>query len=111
MYEILLGLNIVWELAGMYKAWTYPAAAVLAVLLVAALVRRAPPGRRALAMVAGLITGAVALFALPGATLADFGDMGYWIDWLTLAGLAVGAGVAAAIAAAGIYSIIGKPPA
>ncbi len=98
MYEIWLGLNIAYEIA-------LSMGAVLAAVLVA-WIALLMVGRRHLAAVsvrqllwvAGILT-MVAFLAMPGLTRSSFGDMGYWLDWASLAGMALGAGILGALLA------------
>ena len=94
MYELLLMLNIVWEIA--LGAWP--------LLLIAAVLWLALMGtgwrtvgahwRAALppALGIGLMTAVVAALMLPGWTQSALSNMGYWVDWVILLGLAVAAG-------------------
>jgi hypothetical protein len=94
MYEIWLMMNIGWEialtiwplLAGVAIAW----AALLAVAW-----RSGPlPWQPALPTSLGVAaaTAALAFLALPALTQSSLAEMGYWVDWATLASLAVGVG-------------------
>ncbi len=106
MYEIWLGLNIVWELALMHKAWVIPAGTIMLILLASAIVRPPRAGRRAPVFAAGVVSAIAAFLLLPGATMAGFADLGYWVDWLLLFALSVAIGVAVAISAAGLCALI-----
>lgn len=95
MYELWLGLNIVWELGlanlgvifGLAGAW----------LLVVALALHRRPLHRSwaawrlawpTAILLAVALGAAAFIALPTLTQSDFRAMGYWLDWATLVCLA-----------------------
>jgi hypothetical protein len=110
MYEIWLGLNIAWELAAIYAVWAVPMAIVLFILLAIALVRRPRPGMRGVVLATAVIAATIAFFFLPDSTMASLGDLGYWVDWIVLAGLAGAVGLAAGIAAAGIFALVAPPP-
>jgi hypothetical protein len=94
MYEIWLMMNIGWEialgiwplLAGVAIAW--------AALLAVAWRTSALPWRPALPTSLGVAvaTAALAFLALPALTQSSLAQMGYWVDWATLASLAVGVG-------------------
>jgi hypothetical protein len=97
MYEIWLVLNIVWELA--LEAWPIVGTiGALWLVLMANAVRRRDvrwrPGLP-LALAAGGVAAAVAFFALPGLTRSALGELRYWVDWLNLAGIALGVGAVA----------------
>jgi hypothetical protein len=108
MYEIWLMLNIVYEIA--LSAWPLLAAAlgIWLVLLWGAggrLDRRAWPT----ALLAGVAVAALAFLALPTLTRSSLGDMGYWMDWAALAGLALAAGAAASLLAFPLVSLLKRP--
>jgi len=91
MYEIWLGLNIVWET--LLTAW--PLLAVGALLWgVLVFVARSGRWRQAWWPAVGVaaVLAVVALLVLPGATGSSLGEMGYWVDWASLGGLALAAG-------------------
>ncbi len=98
MYEIWLMLNIVWEIA--LEQW--PLLLVVAVLWLALMGttwRSAGTGWRAgllPALGVGVVTAIVAALVLPGLTRSTLSDMGYWLDWAALLGLAVAVGGAVA---------------
>jgi len=99
MYEIWLMLNIVWEIA--LEQWALLlVVAVLWLALMGASWRSAGTHWRAALLPAlgvGAVTAIVAALLLPGLTRSTLSEMGYWVDWATLLGLAaaVGAVVAA----------------
>ena len=98
MYEIWLMLNIVWETA--LGVWPLLLVAALAWLgLMRTAWRTAGAHWRAGLLPALLVGGgtAVAAFMLvPGSLRSTLSDMGYWLDWATLLGLAAAVGGAVA---------------
>ncbi|MDO9278175.1 MAG: hypothetical protein Q7U05_06395 [Polaromonas sp.] len=96
MYEVWLGLNILYEIA----LTVLPVLAVLAFAWLVILVIRRENLRQAqiglLLSVAALVT-VVAAIALPSLSKSSLADMGYWVDWATLLGVAAGFGFAAAV--------------
>ncbi|MDM7944595.1 MAG: hypothetical protein QUV35_18385 [Hydrogenophaga sp.] len=101
MYEIWLMLNIVWEIA--LELWPLLlGAAVLWLALMGASWRTASSQWRAgllPALAIGVVTALVAVLLVPGWLRSTLSDMGYWLDWATLLGLAAAlGGVAAAFA-------------
>ena len=98
MYEIWLGLNIAWEMA--LGIWPIVAGALLIwlTLMVVALGRRGARWLAALpwAIAAALVFTVVAALALPGLSKSSLGEMGYWVDWANLLGVAAGFGAVAA---------------
>jgi len=90
MYEIWLGLNIIWELALGAWPWLVMGALAWLALLFAARGRSRANWRASGVISAALaVAGAVAaFFAMPALTGASFADMGYWVDWAVLAGMA-----------------------
>ncbi len=98
MYEIWLGLNILYELA--LTVWPDLALLVLA-WAVFMLMRRKnlmQVSLRTLWLVAALVF-AVASIVLPYASQSSLSAMTYWVDWSTLLGTAAGFGVVAALLA------------
>lgn len=97
MYEIWLMLNIVWEMA--VDLW--PLLLLLAVLWLALLAgtwrRAGTHWRAALPLALGVFaaTALVAALLLPGWTRSTLSEMGYWVDWAMLLGLAAAAGALA----------------
>lgn len=96
MYEIWLMLNIAWEMA----APAFMAAAAFWVLLMILAVRL--PGaqwRGSLpwALVIGAVVAVATFLGLPGSIGSSLGEMRYWVDWMTLLGLAAGAGAVAVV--------------
>jgi hypothetical protein len=98
MYEIWLMLNIVWEIAlGLVPLLLLAAALWLA--LMGTSWRTAGTHWRAgllPALGVGVVTAIVAALLVPGWTRSTLADMGYWVDWATLLGLAAAAGGVAA---------------
>lgn len=97
MYEIWLMLNIVWELA--LAAW--PVLVALGVVWLA-LMTRALRRRGArwlaglpLALATGAVVAVIAFFVVPGLTRSALSEMRYWVDWMNLAGIALGVGAVA----------------
>ncbi|HEY0843880.1 MAG TPA: hypothetical protein VGE12_00830 [Noviherbaspirillum sp.] len=111
MYEIWLMLNIVWEIAlDLWPALLVGAAIWLALAVAAAracsaCLRTGLP----LALAAGLVATAAAFVIVPAAVGSSLGEMGYWVDWLTLAGIAGGFGVLAALITLPVVAIRRRP--
>jgi drug/metabolite transporter (DMT)-like permease len=96
MYEIWLAMNIAYETAlGLVPALA-PLALMWAVMMVInrKKLKRVKPVT--LAAVAVLLSLA-AVLALPSLSQSTLADMGYWVDWTALLGMAAGVGVAAAV--------------
>ncbi len=96
MYEIWLAMNIAFEIA--LDLW--PALLPLALMWVVVM----GINRKKLAQVSGSVLAAVAVLvalaavlALPSLSQSTLTDMGYWVDWAALLGMAAGVGVAAAV--------------
>lgn len=96
MYEIWLGLNIVWEIA---LQWRLPL--LIGLLAWATLVGlawgRGARWRASWPPAAGLgaLSAIVAFFAVPGLSKSSLAEMGYWVDWANLTGIALGVGAVA----------------
>ena len=110
MYEIWLMMNILWELALGIWPLLLGAALLWVVLMGAALAR---PGARwgaglPLALLVGAVVAAVAFVLLPGWTRASLSDMGYWVDWANLLGIAAGFGAMAAAFAWPLLAMRGR---
>lgn len=94
MYEIWLGLNIFFETALTALPLLIGYAVVLVLLFALAL--SFARGGFCRAFLPALLLGAgvlvVAFFLLPGLTQSSLGEMGYWVDWVTLSGLAAACG-------------------
>jgi hypothetical protein len=96
MYEIWLAMNIAFETAlGLLPALA-PLVLMWAVMMVInrKKLKRVKPVM--LAAVAVLVALA-AVLALPSLSKSTLADMGYWVDWAALLGMASGVGVAAAV--------------
>jgi hypothetical protein len=96
MYEVWLGLNILFEMALTVLPWLV----VLALAwLVSLVVRRESLRQAKVGTLLGLavLVGVVATLALPSLTKSSLSDMTYWVDWATLLGTAAGFGLAAAL--------------
>ncbi len=96
MYEIWLAMNIAFEIA--LDLW--PALLPLALMWVVVM----GINRKKLAQVSGSVLAAVAVLvalaavlALPSLSQSTLTDMGYWVDWASLLGMAAGVGVTAAV--------------
>lgn len=94
MYEIWLMLNIVWEIA----LGVWPLLLVTALLWLALMGTAWRTGgahwRAGLlpALVIGLAAAVAAFLLVPGSLRSTLSDMGYWLDWATLFGLATAVG-------------------
>lgn len=98
MYEIWLVLNILYEIA--LGLWPVLLALALVWLTLMVLARmRARLSWRALrrALLPASFVAGLLFFTLPHLTQSSFDNMGYWVDWLNLAGMAVGLGAAFAL--------------
>jgi hypothetical protein len=96
MYEIWLAMNIAYETAlGLLPALA-PLVLMWAVMMVInrKKLKRVKPAT--LAAVA-LLVSLAAVLALPSLSKSTLADMGYWVDWAALLGMAAGVGVAAAV--------------
>lgn len=96
MYEIWLALNIVYEIA--LSIW--PTLLVLLLIwLVLLVVARKRLNSCAIrpAMMLAVVVAVVLFLATPALTQSSFSEMGYWVDWANLLGVAVGFGVAAGV--------------
>lgn len=97
MYEIWLALNILFELAltalpligGLFGLWI--------VLMAIASRRGRAAWRPALlpSILVALMIAIAAFFAVPTLTRSSLAEMGYWIDWANLAGIAAAIGAVA----------------
>lgn len=109
MYEIWLMLNIVYEMA--LAAW--PVLAVgLGLWLTLLWLAKAQLGRRAIPLSLGLGAAAtiVAFLVLPALDHSSLADMGYWVDWANLGGLALAVGAVAAMLSFPVVSMLRKSP-
>ena len=96
MYEIWLAMNIAFEIA--WDLW--PALLPLALVWAAVMLIN----RKKLALVSastlvalGVLMALAAVLTLPSLSKSTLADMGYWVDWAALLGMAAGVGVAAAV--------------
>lgn len=94
MYELWLALNIFWETA--VGSWPVVVGALVLWAVLAAAAWRTRAARWGAALPWTLALGAAAAVAaalwLPGWTQSSMSEMGYWLDWAVLAGLAAGVG-------------------
>jgi len=99
MYEIWLGMNILWEIARDAGWFLAVGACVWLVTLVVAW--RKPGARAGRGMTAsaaiGVIAAILAFLTMPWLNRSSLGEVGYWVDWLALSGMAAGAGLACAV--------------
>ena len=96
MYEIWLAMNIAYETAlGLLPALA-PLVLMWAVMMVINRKKLKRVKTVTLAAVAVLLSLA-AVLALPSLSQSTLADMGYWVDWAALLGMAAGVGVAAAV--------------
>jgi hypothetical protein len=96
MYEIWLAMNIAYETAlGLLPALA-PLVLMWAVMMVINRKKLKRVKTVTLAAVAVLLSLA-AVLALPSLSQSTLADMGYWVDWTALLGMAAGVGVAAAV--------------
>lgn len=114
MYEIWLMLNILWEMA--LGVWPLLAAVVLAwavMLVLAWRGARNPAGARrrapGLALAVGAAAAVAAFVALPTLTGSSLRELAYWVDWLSLAGVALGVGAAAFLLAWPLVKLLRRP--
>jgi NO-binding membrane sensor protein with MHYT domain len=94
MYEIWLGLNIVFELALTVLPWLLGALAVWIALVAAALLRGRARWRSTLpaSVMMGATIAALGLWFVPLMTKSSIYEMGYWVDWANLIGLSLAVG-------------------
>jgi hypothetical protein len=96
MYEIWLAMNIAYETAlGLLPALA-PLVSMWAVMMV---INRKKLNRVKLITLAAVavLVALAAVLALPSLSKSTLADMGYWVDWAALLGMAAGVGVAAAV--------------
>ncbi|WP_396439045.1 DUF5368 family protein [Limnohabitans sp.] len=96
MYEIWLAMNIAYETAlGLLPALA-PLVSMWAVMMV---INRKKLNRVKLIILAAVavLVALAAVLALPSLSKSTLADMGYWVDWAALLGMAAGVGVAAAV--------------
>jgi hypothetical protein len=96
VYEIWLMLNIAWELALGSATGLLGAGAFWLALTGLAMRRGAAPWRRSFkaALAVGALAGLTASLAAPVLTGSSLGEVRYLVDWLALAGIGAGVGVA-----------------
>lgn len=94
MYEIWLMLNILWEIA--LGVWPLLVGGALLWLALMGMAWRATGARWSAGFLPVLLTGVVvavaAFMVLPGSLHSTLSDMGYWLDWAALLGLAAAVG-------------------
>ena len=95
MYEIWLAMNIVYEIA----LGLWPALAPLLIVWVVMWINRQKLAQVSVAALAAVVVlvALAAVLALPSLSRASLADMGYWVDWAALLGMAAGLGVTAAL--------------
>lgn len=96
MYEIWQAMNIVYEIASDLLPALVSLALVWTVMVVINRKKLVRASGAALAAVAVLV-GLASALALPSLSKSSLADMGYWVDWVSLLGLAAGVGVATAL--------------
>lgn len=86
MYEILLTLNILYELALQYLPQVIGTALLWVLLMLVAASREKAAWGKALvpALMAWILITALAFFVTPTLTQSSFANMGYWVDWVNL---------------------------
>lgn len=96
MYEIWLAMNIIYEIVLDLWPALAPLLIVWAVVMWINRKKLFQVSVAALAAVAVLV-GLAAVIALPTLSESSLADMGYWVDWAALLGMAAGLGIAAAL--------------
>ncbi len=96
MYEIWLAMNIAFEIAWDLWPALLPLALVGAAVMLINRKKLALVSASSLAALAVLVALA-AVLALPSLSKSTLADMGYWVDWAALLGMAAGCGLAAAL--------------
>ena len=108
MYEVWLMLNIGYEIV-----LSVLPLVVVGVVLWLALMWMA--GKRLgarhipLSLGLGVLAAGAAFFAVPLITGSSLANMGYWLDWASLAGVAIGFGVLAVVLAWPVVSLLRQP--
>ncbi len=93
IYEIWLGMNIMWEIA--LEFISYIAIAVVIWLAISFITFQKKASWFVAfksAFIIGIVVTVIAFFALLTLTLSLFSDMNYWLDWATLTLMAFGVG-------------------
>ncbi len=108
MYEIWLGLNIAWEMALDHRLQIIVYLLAIVALYAYALWRRPHSWQRNFrpAVTLGVLAAIVAFFVLPGLTDSAFGRFHQWLDWALLVALALVVGVALAVLAWPVLSLM-----
>ncbi len=108
MYEIWLALNIVYEIARLI----WPTIAIVAAVWLALLwVARGRMGRPALtpALFTGAVVAVLGVLTIPSLTHSSLSEAAYWVDWVSLIGLALGFGALAAVLVFPMIGLLRKP--
>jgi len=108
MYEIWLALNIVYETVLPLWPWLVAGLGLWLALLWLARSRMSP-GAVGAALGIGALAGVIAFLTIPLLDHSSLGDMGYWVDWVTLGGLALAAAGLVAFVAFPVVSWVRKP--
>lgn len=111
MNEILLSLNIVWELALANSGLAIGYAAIVVALALIASRAGATAWRRGrpAAVFAGLVVAIAAFALVPSLSASSFAELRYWVDWANLAAIAAGFGAAGALFVWPLAAIIRGP--
>lgn len=109
MYEIWLMLNIAYEMA--LAAWPVLIGG-LGLWLMLLWLAKARLSRCAIpvSLKVGVLATIAAVLILPAANLSSLADMGYWVDWATLIGLALAVGAVTAVLSFPVVSMLRKSP-
>jgi len=108
MYEIWLMLNIIYEIA----LSVLPLVVVGVVLWLALMWtagKRLSARHIPLSLGLGVLAAVAAFFAVPPLTGSSLGNMGYGLDWASLAGVALGFGAVAVVLAWPVVSLLRQP--
>lgn len=108
MYQIWLGLNILWEMALEHRLLVVAYLLVALVLYIYTLARRPHSWKRSFrpAVVLGVLVAILAFLVLPGQTDASFARFHQWLDWALLTAMALGVGLALAVLAWPLISLM-----